>query len=166
MPQCVIYSPIWRFVPQSLSCKGPIVLPHCQKKSLEFGRPHQTHSIYFLTFFTNSFNPNVLVTIALALSAMCIIAIPLSRIFVILLLLAGIFGGCFGATDTFTTVQLIRMYGKQVRCLFLAKHSRFSGLFPHQQRLCLSQPSLTSTSVSRIEGEKISQRGWNAACTP
>ena len=62
----------------------------------------------------NSFNPNVLVTIALGLSAMCIIAIPLSRIFVILLVLAGIFGGCFGATDTFTTVQLIRMYGKQV----------------------------------------------------
>ena len=74
--------------------------------------------------FNNSFNPNVLVTIALALSAMCIIAIPLSRIFVILLLLAGIFGGCFGATDTFTTVQLIRMYGKQVRCLFLVPTSR------------------------------------------
>ncbi|XP_074609842.1 sodium-dependent glucose transporter 1B-like isoform X2 [Acropora palmata] len=69
-----------------------------------------------------SFNPNVLVTIALALSAMCIIAIPLSRIFVILLLLAGIFGGCFGATDTFTTVQLIRMYGKQVSPYLQALH--------------------------------------------
>ncbi|KAK2571425.1 Sodium-dependent glucose transporter 1 [Acropora cervicornis] len=56
-------------------------------------------------YLVDRFNPNVLVTIALALSAMCIIAIPLSRIFVILLLLAGIFGGCFGATDTFTTVS-------------------------------------------------------------
>lgn len=62
----------------------------------------------------NRFNPNVLVTIALGLSAICIIAIPLSHIFVIMLFLAGVFGGCFGATDTFTTVQLIRMYGKQV----------------------------------------------------
>lgn len=67
------------------------------------------------TFFPYSFNPNVLVTIALGLSAMCIIAIPLSHIFIIMLFLAGIFGGCFGATDTFTTVQLIRMYGKQVK---------------------------------------------------
>ncbi|CAH3178472.1 unnamed protein product [Porites lobata] len=73
-------------------------------------------------YLVDRFNPNVLVTIALGLSAICIIAIPLSRIFVILLFLAGIFGGCFGATDTFTTVQLIRMYGKQVSPYLQALH--------------------------------------------
>ena len=77
--------------------------------------PPYEKKVYISCCFSTSFNPNVLVTIALGLSAICIIAIPLSRIFVILLFLAGIFGGCFGATDTFTTVQLIRMYGKQVR---------------------------------------------------
>ncbi|KAJ7377666.1 glucose transmembrane transporter [Desmophyllum pertusum] len=36
-------------------------------------------------YLVDRFNPNVLVTIALGLSAMCIIAIPLSRIYVIML---------------------------------------------------------------------------------
>ena len=93
------------FLPKSIS------LPPRQQKNTATLRKN----VYISCFFSTRFNPNVLVTIALGLSAICIIAIPLSGILVILLFLAGIFGGCFGATDTFTTVQLIRMYGKQVR---------------------------------------------------
>lgn len=64
--------------------------------------------------FLPRFNINMLLAVALGVSAVCIIAIPLCRIYGFMLILAGIYGGCFGATDTFTTVQLIRMYGKQV----------------------------------------------------
>lgn len=99
------WSEVVYFLPKSIS-----LLPPATKNTANLRK-----NVYISCFFSTRFNPNVLVTIALGLSAICIIAIPLSGIFVILLFLAGIFGGCFGATDTFTTVQLIRMYGKQVR---------------------------------------------------
>lgn len=68
----------------------------------------------FCGVFFFRFNVNLLVTIALGISAVCIIAIPLCRVFAAMLFLAGIYGACFGATDTFTTFHLLRTYGKQV----------------------------------------------------
>ena len=61
------------------------------------------------------FNVNLLLSIALGISALSMIAIPLCHMFALMLFLAALYGGCFGGTDTFTTVQLIRMYGKKVR---------------------------------------------------
>ncbi|XP_032217767.1 major facilitator superfamily domain-containing protein 4A [Nematostella vectensis] len=72
--------------------------------------------------FADRFNANLLLSIALGVSAVCIIAIPLCRVFVLMLILAGIYGACFGATDTFTTFQLIRMFGKQVSPYLQALH--------------------------------------------
>ena len=103
----------------------------------------------------------MLVTIALGLSAMCIIAIPLSHIFIIMLFLAGIFGGCFGATDTFTTVQLIRMYGKQVRQLKPCSQGiSSSSLFLPITPLVVRRERLGTRLGRRKSGHVFHRLGW------